>query len=56
MRSVLLVVLALLLVVLGNMEQTDQNDTEVRYCEMVKLYEQTRGQEGWPNYKNEECK
>lgn len=55
MRSVMLVVLALLLVVLGNMESKDQTDTEARYCEMVKLYKTTRGQEGWPNYKNEEC-
>jgi len=35
--------------------QSDLNAERQQYCDMVALWEQTNGQNGWPNYKQENC-
>lgn len=35
---------------MGNMEHEDRNAERAHYCEMVKIYEDSNGQFGWPAY------
>jgi hypothetical protein len=52
------VVLAIigLIVAMGIVGQSDLEEAErqqAEYCEMVKLFKQTKGQSGWPAYNGE---
>lgn len=45
-----------LLIAMGIVGQSDFEEAErqqVEYCEMVKLWKQTKGQAGWPAYNGE---
>lgn len=45
-----------LLIAMGIVGQSDFEEAERRqaeYCEMVKLWKQTKGQAGWPAYNGE---
>lgn len=45
-----------LVIALGLVGQSDFEDEQAQadqYCEMVKLWKQTNGQQGWPAYKGE---
>ena len=49
--------LAAILAIFGLAGEQDYQDAvteEQQYCEMVKLYKQTRGREGWPEYRKGE--
>ena len=35
----------------GLMDYQDANDDSATYCEMTALFEQTKGQYGWPDYR-----
>ncbi len=37
----------------GAMDYEDQQAEREHYCEMVKLWKQTNGQQGWPAYNGE---
>jgi hypothetical protein len=42
-----------LVIALGLVGQSDYEDEQAQaeqYCEMVKLWKQTKGQQGWPEY------
>lgn len=39
--------------VAGGMEREDEQRQAAQYCEMVKLWQQTNGQAGWPAYDGE---
>ena len=49
-----------LLIAMGIVGQSDFDEAErqqAEYCEMVKLWKQTKGQAGWPAYNGEKmCK
>lgn len=49
-----------LLIAMGIVGQSDFEEAErqqAEYCEMVKLWKQTKGQAGWPAYNGEKmCK
>ncbi len=49
-----------LVIAMGIVGQSDLEEAErqqAEYCEMVKLWKQTKGQAGWPAYKGERmCK
>lgn len=36
-------------------EIEDMEREEEFYCEMVQLFKDSRGENGWPNYKNADC-
>ena len=38
----------------GTHDFDEEQRQEQEYCEMVKLYKQTRGQAGWPEYRKGE--
>ena len=45
-----------LLIAMGIVGQSDFEEAErqeAEYCEMVKLWKQTKGQAGWPGYNGE---
>jgi hypothetical protein len=45
-----------LIVAMGIVSQSDFEEAErqqAEYCEMVKLFKQTKGQSGWPAYNGE---
>jgi hypothetical protein len=45
-----------LVIALGLVGQSDFEDEQAQaeqYCEMVKLWKQTKGQQGWPAYNGE---
>jgi hypothetical protein len=45
-----------LIVAMGIVGQSDLEEAErqqAEYCEMVKLFKQTKGQSGWPAYNGE---
>lgn len=35
----------------GGMDESSARENQALYCEMVALFEQTNGQQGWPDYK-----
>lgn len=37
----------------GNMDVHEEERQAEQYCEMVKLWKQTNGQQGWPAYNGE---
>ena len=37
----------------GNMDLQEEERQHAEYCEMVKLWKQTNGQQGWPAYNGE---
>jgi hypothetical protein len=37
----------------GNMDAQEEERQHAEYCEMVKLWKETRGQAGWPAYDGE---
>lgn len=52
------VILAIIAIIfaMGFVGQNDFEDEQAQaeqYCEMVKLWKQTKGQEGWPAYNGE---
>lgn len=45
-----------LIIAMGVVKPTDMEDEQLQaeqYCEMVKLWKQTKGQAGWPAYNGE---
>ena len=45
-----------LIIAMGIVGQSDMEDEQFQaeqYCEMVKLWKQTKGQSGWPAYNGE---
>jgi hypothetical protein len=45
-----------LIIAMGIVGQSDYEDEQAQaeqYCEMVKLWKQTNGQQGWPAYNGE---
>ncbi len=40
--------------IVGSYDFEEAKRQEQEYCEMVKLYKQTRGQAGWPEYRKGE--
>ena len=45
-----------LIIAMGIVGQSDMEDEQLQseqYCEMVKLWKQTKGQAGWPAYNGE---
>ena len=45
-----------LIIAMGIVGQSDMEDEQLQaeqYCEMVKLWKQTKGQSGWPAYNGE---
>lgn len=38
--------------VAGTMEYGDEERQQVLYCDMVKIFEQSDGMYGWPDYNN----
>ena len=40
--------------IVGSDDFEEAERQEQEYCEMVKLYKQTRGQAGWPEYRKGE--
>jgi hypothetical protein len=53
--QVILVIIGLI-VAMGIVGQSDFEEAErqqAEYCEMVKLWKQTKGQSGWPAYNGE---
>ena len=43
------------LVYIGKEDSNIEAETDRRYCEMTKLYQDTNGEQGWPKYKEMEC-
>ena len=37
----------------GSMDRADAERQQDQYCEMVELWEKTKGNSGWPPYKGE---
>jgi len=37
----------------GKVDQELEEDNDTHYCEMVKLFKETKGESGWPPYKGE---
>jgi hypothetical protein len=55
-RILLLIGLVALTIILGIAGKTDLKEVEQQhreYCEMVELYKQSDGENGWPPYKGE---
>jgi hypothetical protein len=48
----MLVILILALGAVGRMDLEDAIQSEKHYCDMVKLYKDTGGDAGWPDYEN----
>jgi len=46
----LLVGLIVLYLLSSNMDYEEQKEAEAFYCNMIKLYEVTQGEQGWPPY------
>ncbi len=43
--------------IVGNMDAEEEKRQAEQYCEMVKLWKETKGEAGWPAYDGEEmCK
>ncbi len=51
----LAVAMAIIFGVVGSMDAEDAELQAKHYCDMVQLYKQTNGQQGWPAYDGE-CK
>lgn len=46
----------IMLLIVNNMDMRTQADEQNLYCEMVELFEQSKGEFGWPDYqKNVDC-
>ena len=52
----LLITLALGALIYTGKEDSDiAAESDMRYCEMTKLYQDTNGAQGWPKFKEMEC-
>lgn len=40
--------------VVGQMDVEEEQRQDQEYCEMIKLWEKTKGQAGWPAFKSKE--
>ena len=53
-QVILLAIFVLVLMgIAGNMDFQEEERQHAEYCEMVKLWKQTKGQAGWPAYNGE---
>ena len=54
-RYTILAIIGLIIAVgiAGGMEQEDEQRQAEQYCEMVQLWKETNGQQGWPAYNGE---
>jgi len=50
---ILFIIILVALGIAGEMDFEDEQLAQDNYCEMVKLYKQTNGQQGWPAYNGE---
>lgn len=48
------IIMLAILGIAGTHDFEEEQRQEQEYCEMVKLYKQTRGREGWPEYRKGE--
>jgi hypothetical protein len=39
----------------GMIDYQDESDQQQEYCDMVKVYNNSKGEFGWPNYKGASC-
>lgn len=51
----IIAVLLILIGFAGSADMQDQIDNELFYCEMVQIYIDSNGENGWPNFKNIDC-
>lgn len=49
---ILIVIFASILGWIGTQDKEQQEQSESEYCRMVKLYKDTKGSFGWPDYEN----
>lgn len=55
-KSTLCVILLVLCAgIVGYFDKADQEIEQKNYCEMVKIWESSKGQYGWPAYNGEEA-
>lgn len=40
--------------IVGQMDVEEEQRQDQEYCEMIKLWEETKGQVGWPAFKSKE--
>ena len=40
--------------IVGQMDVEEEQRQDQEYCEMIKLWEETKGQAGWPAFKSKE--
>lgn len=50
--SILAAVICLVALAQANGTQSDHEMQQSYYCDMVKLYKDSNGENGWPDYKN----
>lgn len=50
---ILAICVLVLMGIAGNMDVHEEERQHAEYCEMVKLWKQTNGQQGWPAYNGE---
>ncbi|QQM14088.1 hypothetical protein pVco14_038 [Vibrio phage pVco-14] len=48
----ILVCTSLILMAVGQMEKQDEAMALEHYCQMVEIFQQTDGENGWPDYDN----
>lgn len=48
----IVVCIVLIMMFIGSLEEQDQAMGLENYCQMVELYKQTDGENGWPDYRN----
>lgn len=59
MEKLLPILIVVIIVIASTMDYQDEVKQQLHYCEMVKLYKSSNGENGWPDYKNiyeTECK
>ena len=50
---ILAICVLVLMGIAGHMDVQEEERQHAEYCEMVKLWKQTNGQQGWPAYNGE---
>jgi hypothetical protein len=53
--AAIIVVILIMIGFAGSADMQDHINDEEFYCDMVQLYIDSDGENGWPNYKNRDC-
>jgi hypothetical protein len=55
MAAGIIAVILILFGFAGSADMEDRINDELFYCEMVQIFEDSKGENGWPNFKGIDC-